>query len=322
MRIENFEAFVNIARLGSFTQAAEECFCTQATMSQRIKKLEDYYKVQLLHRDGRGVELTLAGQQILPYCEAIIVALRDSKNELLNIDQLSIGELKICSSNTPGTYILPQILSSFHLRFPGIELESQIKYAKDVINEISFGSECELGFVSQPADVGVDDKKLMFEPILRDGLAVIVSPQHPMVKDKWEGKHSISLDDLQGQTLLTSNRKSSTVKNLETTSGKSMDFKQVVSLGSMEAVKKSVELNAGIAIASHFLVHDEVSSGKLLSFSIEDVTVYRFVMLVHRRTVSLSPTARAFVEYLKKDLAKMYPTLCCDLEHRRAATLV
>ncbi|RXJ72767.1 LysR family transcriptional regulator [Veronia nyctiphanis] len=316
MRIENFEAFVNIARLGSFTQAAEECFCTQATMSQRIKKLENFYKVQLLNRIGRDIELTVAGQKILPHCEAVLTAIRDSKNELVHVDKLSIGELNICSSNTPGTYILPQFLSNFHLQFPGIQLESQIKYAKDVINEISYGTECELGFVSQPAGVGVDDKKLVFEPILRDGLAVVVSPEHPMVKEKWQGKTSISLDELQGQTLLTSNRKSSTVQNLERTSGKKMHFKQVLALGSMEAVKKSVELNAGIAIASHFLVKDDVDSGRILSFSIDDISVYRFVMLVHRRKVSLSPTARAFIEHLKKDLVEKYPTLSCDLDHR------
>ena len=311
MRIENFEAFVKIAHLRSFTQAAEECFCTQATISQRIKNLENYYKAQLLDRVGRDVKLTMAGQRVLPHCEAVIKAIRDSKNELVTLNKLSTGDLKVCSSNTPGTYILPQALSDFHLMYPSVNLESQIKYAKDVISEVSYGRDCELGFVSQPAETGLDDKKLHFEPLLRDRLTVVVSPQHPMVLTKWEGKTSIPLSELHGLSLLTSNRKSTTVKNVERTSGTKVNFKQVVALGSMEAVKKAVELNTGVAIASHFLIQEEVKKGSLLSFSIDDVSINRYIMLVHRKNVSLSPVARAFIKKLKEDLIANYSKLYC-----------
>ncbi|MEI8611573.1 LysR substrate-binding domain-containing protein [Enterovibrio sp. Hal110] len=90
-----------------------------------------------------------------------------------------------------------------------------------------------------------------------------------------------------------------------------VNFKQVVALGSMEAVKKAVELNTGVAIASHFLIQDEVKKGRLLSFSIDDVSINRYIMLVHRKNVSLSPVARAFIKKLKEDLIANYPKLYC-----------
>jgi DNA-binding transcriptional LysR family regulator len=306
MKIENLEAFVTIAKFRSFTQAADTCFCTQATMSQRLKNLENHFKTQLLDRVGRSIELTEAGRRILPYCQSALAAIHQSKIELEAINGLSTGSLLLCSSNTPGIYILPQVLADFHLQYPGVLIESRIKYAKDVLQEISFEGEAELGLISQPNVI--DDKKLCFEPILKDQLTVVVSPSHSSIT-KWKDKGRISLKDLQKNNLLVSNSKSSILQNLERASDTKIDFNTTIVLGSMEAVKKSVMLNAGIAIVSNFLVEEDVADGKLVSFDITGVEMQRKIMLVYRKNCSLSPAAKAFIQTLKADLSDKYPNL-------------
>ncbi|UGA55712.1 LysR family transcriptional regulator [Vibrio sp. VB16] len=306
MKIENLEAFVTIAKLRSFTQAADVCFCTQATISQRLKNLENYFKAQLFDRVGRNIELTESGRRILPYCQSALVAIHQSKIELEAINGLSTGNLLLCSSNTPGIYLLPQVLADFHMQYPGVLIESRIKYAKDVIQEISFEGEAELGLISQPNLI--DDKKLCFEPVLRDQLTVIASPNHNDI-GKWKSSGKISLKDLQKNNLLVSNSKSSILQNLERASDEKIDFNNTIVLGSMEAVKKSVMLNSGIAIVSNFLVEEEIEDGKLCSFDISGVEMQRQIMLIYRSNCSLSPAAEMFIQTLKTDLSDKYPYL-------------
>lgn len=306
MKIENLEAFVTIAKLRSFTQAADACFCTQATMSQRLKNLENHYKTPLFDRIGRNIELTEAGKRLLPYCQEALKAIQRSKVELEAINGLSTGNLMLCSSNTPGIYLLPQVLAEFHHKYPGVEIESRIKYAKDVLQELSFDEEAELGLVSQPTVS--DHKKLHFEPILKDKLTVIVSPNHERA-EQWQKRGKIGLRDLLKNNLLVSNSKSSIVQNLEQTSEERIEFKTTIVLGSMEAVKRSVMLNAGVAIVSEFLVEQEISEGKLFRFDIDGVEMLRNVMLVYRKNCSLSPSAKAFITLLKEEFSDKYPTL-------------
>lgn len=306
MKIENIEAFVTIAKLRSFTQAAEACFCTQATISQRLKNLENHYKTPLFDRIGRSIELTEAGKRLLPYCQSALNAIHLSNVELEAINGLSTGNLMLCSSNTPGIYLLPQVISEFHSKYPGVEIESRIKYAKDVLQELSFDENAELGLVSQP--MIVEDKKLHFEPILKDKLTVIVSPRHEK-STHWKEHGQIGLKDLLKNNLLVSNSKSSIVQNLEQASEEKIKFKTTIVLGSMEAVKRSVILNAGVAIVSEFLVEQEVSEGKLIHFDIEGIEIMRHMMLVYRKNSSLSPSAKAFIETLKTNVADKYPSL-------------
>jgi len=309
MKIENLEAFVKIAQLKSFTLAADACFCTQATMSQRLKNLENYFKVQLFDRVGRSIELTEEGKRVLPFCQSALNAIQQSKVELEAMNGLSTGELTLCSSNTPGTYLLPQVLADYHLQYPGISIDSRIKYARDVIREISFDGEAELGFVSQPEIV--DDKKIAYKPILKDRLQVIVSPQHPLV-EKWRNKQAVSIKDLQKQTLLVSNGKTSLLANLEKASGGKIDFDTVIVLGSMEAVKKAVILNAGVAIVSKFLIEEELEHQRLLAFDLSQINLSRTVYLLHRKNCSLSPAANAFIDTLRTDISDKYPKLVIE----------
>ncbi|MCW8331040.1 LysR family transcriptional regulator [Photobacterium sp. SDRW27] len=307
MKIENLEAFVKIAQLRSFTQAADACFCTQATISLRLKNLEMYFKTQLFDRVGRNIELTEEGRRILPFCQSALSSLEQSKIELEAMNGLTTGSLALCSSNTPGTYLLPRIIAEYHKQYSGIDIDSRIRYARDVIQEMLFDGEAELGFVSQPE--GIDDKKITCQPVLTDELCVIVSSEHESLS-RWLQQGGLTMRELQKQTLLLSNQKTSLIANLERASAGKVKFNTQIVLGSMEAVKKAVCLNTGIAIVSQFLIQDEVKEKKLFQLRIKGVNLQRTVYLLHRRNRSLSPAAQAFIRVLETELLTQYPERC------------
>lgn len=75
-------AFVTLARLGSFTQAASELHLTQSAVSHAIKSLEVDLDCRLFDRLGRRVALTPQGQQLLAHAHRIIAEMQSARNEL------------------------------------------------------------------------------------------------------------------------------------------------------------------------------------------------------------------------------------------------
>ena len=66
MELRQLKYFVEVGRLGSFSQASKTLFITQSTISQQIKKLEEELGVDLLTRDTRHVTLSDYGEQFYP----------------------------------------------------------------------------------------------------------------------------------------------------------------------------------------------------------------------------------------------------------------
>lgn len=83
-------AFELAGRTGSFTAAANECNVTQASISQRISKLEQRIGTRLFVRKARGVALSTEGEAWLPYVSAAFRNLDDSYEEIFGIQREKI----------------------------------------------------------------------------------------------------------------------------------------------------------------------------------------------------------------------------------------
>ena len=72
VNLRQMRAFVAIGRLGSFTQAAKLLHTTQPALSARIRELESALAVRLFDRSTRSVQLTQAGEDLLPVVEQVL----------------------------------------------------------------------------------------------------------------------------------------------------------------------------------------------------------------------------------------------------------
>lgn len=75
-------AFITLARVGSFTQAAEELHLTQSAISHAIKSLEQDLECRLFDRLGRRVTLTSPGQHLLDHAHKIIAEMQSARDDL------------------------------------------------------------------------------------------------------------------------------------------------------------------------------------------------------------------------------------------------
>ena len=71
--LRQMQYVISVARLGSFSKAADECSADQSTVSQQIKTFEDRMNVEIFDRTSIPITVTPAGKDIVEKCEKIVV---------------------------------------------------------------------------------------------------------------------------------------------------------------------------------------------------------------------------------------------------------
>ncbi|MEJ2590690.1 MAG: LysR family transcriptional regulator [Candidatus Thiodiazotropha sp.] len=178
MDLASLRAFVEVARDGSFSQAAETLFLTQPAISKRIAGLEEELATRLFDRAGRQVLLTEAGRHLLPRAERIIHELTDIRRELSNLSGEVAGRLAMATSHHIGLHRLPLVLRAYSDNYPKVELDIRFMESERACQAVEHG-ELELAVVTlplAPADT------LNTEIIWQDPLRPVVGLDHPLVK--------------------------------------------------------------------------------------------------------------------------------------------
>jgi len=294
MNYDTLATFVSLARTKSFTKTAAEVFCTQSTATLRIQGLEESYGVRLFHRVGKSVDLTEAGSVLLPRAELILSTFREAEERIALLKNLSFGRIDFISSHTPGTYILPPLLSAFRQAHPGILINSHIHYASAVIQTLSEGSGFDMGLVSQPE--AVNDKRLSCRFLMDDPLTLIVAPEHPLAQ-----KQGVNPEILAEEAFLISNSSTSLLAYLKTVTKGKVELKNIAVMGNAEAVKRSVKMGLGVSVISKYAISEEVKKGDLVEVELEGERLHRGIYLLERQNRIPSPASEAFVRLLFKE---------------------
>jgi DNA-binding transcriptional LysR family regulator len=180
MDLASLHAFVEVAREGSFSQAAESLFLTQPAISKRIAGLEEELATRLFDRAGRQVLLTEAGHHLLPRAERIIHELTDISRELANLSGEVAGRLAMATSHHIGLHRLPPVLRAYSDDYPKVELDIRFMESEKACHAVEHG-ELELAVVTLPL---APAKPLNTEVIWRDPLRAVVGLDHPLAKQK------------------------------------------------------------------------------------------------------------------------------------------
>ena len=128
MKLEQVESFVRVAELGSFTRAALVLGMPQPSLSRQIRALETELRHSLLHRNGRGVELTPAGQCFLEHGHALLETARRAVGALDELRTAPRGRVAIGLPSRVAKALTTPLVQAFRERFP----EASITIAEGV----------------------------------------------------------------------------------------------------------------------------------------------------------------------------------------------
>ncbi|MFA5110397.1 MAG: LysR family transcriptional regulator [Desulfobaccales bacterium] len=123
MEWQQLLGFYHVAKLGSFTRAAEATFRTQSALSQQVKALEDELDTPLLERLGkRRLKLTPAGERLFALARGLLAQWDRFQDELRALQDRPQGPLSLAAPFTTLYHLLPETLVAYLSQFPQVEL--------------------------------------------------------------------------------------------------------------------------------------------------------------------------------------------------------
>ena len=179
MDINNLQAFLAIAETQSFSAAAERLFITQPAISKRIAALESVLDARLFHRSGRRVQLTEAGEALIPSAQRIVDEFSHSKELISNLEGAVGGRLRIGTSHHIGLHRLPPILSEYTAQYPAVELDIHFMDSEEACAAVDRG-ELELAVATLPESPFPRLETLLIWP---DPLDFVAGSNHPLAND-------------------------------------------------------------------------------------------------------------------------------------------
>jgi LysR family hydrogen peroxide-inducible transcriptional activator len=175
--LRQLECFCAVARMGSFTKAAEEVGVAQSSLSEQIAKLEQGLASVLFERLARRIELTPAGEALLPKAQALLQDAAALPQYLETVRTETGGVLRVGVIPSIMPYFLAPRLRDFVKAHPEIELHLRELPTVDLIKQIEDGA-IDIGLLSVP----VEGHNLVMREIFREPILLAVPEFHALAK--------------------------------------------------------------------------------------------------------------------------------------------
>lgn len=263
MADRRLQVFYTVARLLSFTKAAETLHMTQPAVTFQVRQLEDHFDTRLFDRTHNRVALTEAGRKAYEYAEEIFSLYAEMENTVKELTGDVSGALTMGASTTIAEYMLPALLRGFTMEFPDINLRLKVSNTEGIVSMVE-NSMIDLGVVEGP----VSNKNLLVEVCRIDQLVVVVPPGHPIAS-----RDSISMEEVMEYPFICREEGSGTRDVImDHMVGLGLDRNNLnisLELGSPESIKGAVEAGMGVSISSIATLEKELKLGSLVAVKLD-----------------------------------------------------
>jgi DNA-binding transcriptional LysR family regulator len=263
MADRRLQVFYTVAKLLSFTKAAETLHMTQPAVTFQVRQLEDHFDTRLFDRTHNRVALTEAGRKAYEYAEEIFSLYAEMENTVKELTGDVSGALTMGASTTIAEYMLPALLRGFTMEFPDINLKLNVSNTEGIVSMIE-NSMIDLGVVEGP----VANKNLLVEVCRVDQLVAVVPPDH-----EFAGRKSVSMEEVMEHPFICREEGSGTREVIMDHMVKlGLDRNNLnvsLELGSPESIKGAVEAGMGISIASIATLEKELQLGRLVAVKLD-----------------------------------------------------
>lgn len=179
MRLEQLQAFLAIAEIGSFQAAARKFGVTQSTISRQIQALEEDLGLELLHRTGQA-KLTLAGERLLPRVRKICLEWQSATQEIADLLAGKQPELCIAAIHSLCAYYLPPVLQKFCHDYPDVQLRVTSLGSDRALKVLKDGL-VDLAIVMNNRFL-VAGKEMVVEVLYDEPIEVLMATNHPLAQ--------------------------------------------------------------------------------------------------------------------------------------------
>jgi DNA-binding transcriptional LysR family regulator len=252
MADRRLHVFYSVARLLSFTKAAEALHMTQPAVTFQVRQLEEHFNTRLFDRTHNKISLTEAGRRVYEHAERIFDIYNEMENSVRELTGEISGVLILGASTTVAEYMLPALLGDFKTKFKDVNIRLKVSNTDGIVSMVE-NNIIDLGVVEAP----VVNKNLAVEVCRTDRLVAIAPPGHELAR-----KDKIPVQAILGHPFICREEGSGTrdviMDYVKEAGVDPADLNIIMELGSLEAIKGAVEAGIGISIVSRATLGKEI----------------------------------------------------------------
>jgi DNA-binding transcriptional LysR family regulator len=279
IQLVQVEGFLEVARRGSVSRAAEALFVTQPTLTARLHGLERELGAPLFVRTSHGMRLTDAGRAWVPYAERALRALVDGRDVLEQVKSASAGHLMIGAAPAVSTYVLPGLLEKFVADHPKVDVSVRTGHSEDIV-DLVLRDEVQVGLGR-----AIRHPDLELVPFHTEELVLVCAPDH-----RFSRRRSVSMEEVAAEKLIMFDLTSSYYEITQAAFlSAGVKLRGLMELDSIEAAKKMVERGLGVALLPRTALAREVDSKTLRLVRMKDAPPMYQSIVAYRRVDAGKP---------------------------------
>lgn len=285
MTLRHMKIFVSVCKEMSISLAAKKLFISQPAVSNSIKELETYYGTPLFDRISKKLYLTEAGKTVYHYAIQINTLFEELDATIKKED--GVSQLRIGSSITIGTQLIPDYIKDFSKRFPHIQTYVTID-SSDVIEKLVLENELDFALIEGM----VHSDNIISKAFIKDELIIICDLKNPLLL-----KEYITVNDLRNQPFLMREKNSGTRELAESIlSLHNIDLHPVWESSSTDAIIHGVLRGIGISVLPLQLVKHYLESKQLCQLKVQGLNFSRQYHIIYHKNKFLT---NAVLEFIK-----------------------
>lgn len=293
--LRQLKVFEAVARLLSFSRAAEELHLSQPAVSTQVSKLAEHAGNALFEQLGKKIYLTPAGIAMLQFARAITEQFDAAENAMTQFRGISGGKLSV-GVISAGDYFLPRLLVEFASRHQGVTLDFSVHNREGLLSHIA-DNRTDLAIMVRPPS----DLDTINQPFAPHPYVIVAAPSHPLV-----GERNIPRGRLMREPFVVREKGSDTWKSMEEGFGGDLGGLRIaMEIRSTETIKQALIAGMGIGFLSAHTISQELKTGSLQVLDVEGFPLMLRWYVVHRRDKRLPPVAQAFKDFLLSDGAAL-----------------
>ena len=308
--LRQLKVFEAVARLLSFSRAAEELHLTQPAVSTQVKKLTDHAGLALFEQLGKKIHLTPAGVELLHFSRVIIQQFKEVEEAMTQFKGISGGKLNVAVISA-GDYFFPKVLVEFASRHAGVTLNLGVCNREELLEQLLL-NQTDLAIMVRPPQ----DMNTVNEAFAPHAYVIVAPPDHPLA-----GSKRIAMSRMAKEPFLIREKGSDTRNSMEEGLGEYLASLNIaMEIKSTETIKQAVIAGMGVSFLSSHTVNRELRLGSLVALNVQGFPLMLNWYVVHRKNKRLPPVAQAFKNFLMTDGAALIEqTMGQEIKPRRSS---
>jgi len=275
LNIHEINVFLTAAETQNFSEAARQLHMTQPAVSMQIQSLEQRLGVDLFERSGRRIQLSEAGETLMPMARELVSMSLRIEEAMKSLGGEVVGHLKIGCSTTAGKYILPQLIARFRRMHPRVQV-TVYNSGRDQVMDMLCDGMTHISVISSL----VSCRDAEFQPFFTDRAVLIVPIDHA-----WANRSTIKPQALREANFIirddTAGTRQVMMEGLLEHGVHLDDLNVVMELGNAEAIEMAVEEGIGVSIVSRLVAQRGVDLGRIKMLEIEGLNLERKIYMAY-----------------------------------------